>query len=103
MKRPPSVHCPRSFNAGLGAGTCTGPGTTTLTPFNNELTANHSVAAWRFVPANFTIHVGGTITAMNDGGEVHTFTEVDHFGGGIVQALNDASGNSVEADARARG
>lgn len=30
-------------------------------------------------------------------GEVHTFTEVDHFGGGMVPLLNTLSGNPTPA------
>lgn len=86
-----------SFNAGLGAGTCVRAGGVTLTQFNNELAANHSVAAWRFSPAALTIRVGQSIQAMNLGGEGHSFTEVAQFGGGRVPALNAASGNTVEA------
>ena len=88
---------PSSFNAALGAGTCTRQGTVTFAQFNTELNASHQVAAWRFVPPTLSIHVGQAITAMNDGGEVHTFTEVEQFGGGIVPSLNQASGNTVEA------
>jgi hypothetical protein len=55
------------------------------------------VAAWRFAPAALSLTVGGSITAINYGGEVHTFTEVAQFGGGIVPALNTASGNPTEA------
>lgn len=88
---------PASFNAALGAGTCNRQGNTTFAQFNSELNANHSVAAWKFVPATLTIHVGQKIMAMNNGGEVHTFTEVAQFGGGIVPALNQASGNPNEA------
>jgi plastocyanin len=86
-----------SFNAGVGAGACVGAGTMTLAQFNAELTANMSVAAWRFDPTTMTITVGGAITATNQGGEVHTFTAVNQFGGGVVPSLNTASGNPVEA------
>ena len=55
------------------------------------------MAAWRFDPAALSLTVGGSITATNYGGEVHTFTEDAQFGGGIVPALNTASGNPVEA------
>ena len=88
---------PSSFNAALGAGTCAGSGTMTLSQFNAELNANHSVAAWRFVPPTLTVRKGQRIAAKNDGGEVHTFTEVESFGGGIVAALNSASGNTTVA------
>jgi plastocyanin len=88
---------PASFNAALGAGTCTKQGSTTLSQFNTELNSTQRVAAWRFVPPNLTIRVGQSIAARNDGGETHTFTEVAQFGGGIVPALNSASGNDVEA------
>lgn len=86
-----------SFNAGIGAGTCTRAGTTTLSAFTTELNANHSVAAWRFAPTEMTVTLGGTIAAFNTGGENHTFTEVASFGGGIVPALNTAAGTPVEA------
>jgi plastocyanin len=88
---------PASFNAALGAGTCTGQGTTTLAQFTAELAANHTVAAWQFDPTALTMSVGGSITATNYGGEVHTFTRVAQFGGGIVPELNTASGNPTEA------
>ncbi len=88
---------PASFNAALGAGTCTKQGIVTFSQFNAELNSTHRVAAWQFVPTNLTIRIGQSIAATNDGGEVHTFTEVAAFGGGIVAALNQASGNTVEA------
>lgn len=88
---------PASFNAALGSGACAKQGNMTFAAFNNELNATHQVAAWRFVPSAFTIRVGQSITATNDGGEKHTFTEVKAFGGGIVPSLNTASGNTQEA------
>lgn len=88
---------PASFNAALGAGTCVRQGTETFAQFNSELSSTHAVAAWKFVPAALTIHLGQSISAMNNGGEVHTFTEVAQFGGGIVPSLNQASGNPNEA------
>lgn len=86
-----------SFNAALGDGTCTTQGSVTFAQFNSELSASHQVAAWRYVPPALEIHVGQAITAMNNGGEMHTFTEVEDFGGGIVPSLNQASGNPTEA------
>ena len=49
------------------------------------------------MPNAFTIKEGQAISATNNGGEMHTFTGVKAFGGGIVPALNTASGNTVEA------
>ena len=86
-----------SFNAALGAGACAKQGSMTLDAFNAELNATQAVAAWRFVPNTLTIRVGQAITATNDGGETHTFTEVKAFGGVIVPALNTASGSPNEA------
>jgi hypothetical protein len=51
----------------------------TFAQFNSELSATQQVAAWRFVPPNLTVRVGQSIAATNDGGEVHTFTEVAQF------------------------
>jgi len=86
---------PVSFNAVLGAGACqhasSGSGMT-LAEFNAELNANHSVAAWSISPPTMTVHVGDVFQVTNTGGETHTFTEVDEFGGGAVNALNAASG-----------
>jgi plastocyanin len=86
-----------SFNAALGAGTCKINGSTTFSEFNDELTAQHSVAAWRFEPTSLTANLGQSIVVTNTGGEVHTFTEVEEYGGGIVPSLNTASNNPTEA------
>ncbi|HEX8691980.1 MAG TPA: hypothetical protein VF746_06155 [Longimicrobium sp.] len=91
---------PATFNAALGAGTCLHPsGSTgmTLASFNAELNATHRVAAWRIEPASFSIREGTTLPVVNTGGETHTFTEVEAFGGGVVPALNQASGNLTVA------
>jgi plastocyanin len=88
---------PTTFNAALGAGTCSGQGTVTFAQFNNELSATQHVAAWQFIPTALTTRVGQSIVAFNQGGEVHTFTEVEDFGGGEVPELNAASGNTVVA------
>ena len=85
-----------SFNAGIAPGTCTKAGGTTLASFNAELSATHSVSAWHFDPSALTIRSGDRIVATNNGGEEHTFTEVAAFGGGVVPALNTASGNTTE-------
>ena len=89
---------PTSFNAAIGAGTCSRPGGMSFDTFIAQLTKKGSVGAWRFAPANnVTGREGQVLLAINRGGETHTFTEVDNFGGGIVASLNQASGNPTEA------
>jgi len=65
--------------------------------FIAELQARGSVGAWHFAPTNLMLQPGQSFSALNRGGEVHTFTEVAHFGGGIVPILNQLSGNPTPA------
>jgi plastocyanin len=89
---------PTSFNAVLGEGTCTRPGGLSFSSFIAELTARGEAGAWRFAPGNnVQARVGQTLLALNRGGEVHTFTEVEEFGGGIVPVLNELSHNTEVA------
>ena len=89
---------PTSFNAAIGAGTCTRPGGLSFASFIGELTAKGEVGAWRFAPSNnVQAQVGQMLLAINRGGEVHTFSEVEEFGGGIVPLLNDLSHNTEVA------
>ena len=84
---------PATFNAAVGPGTClrTEAGIT-FTDFIGQLSQLHNVPAWRFEPGSVTLTLGQGFVATNFGGEVHTFTEVKRFGGGIVPLLNQASG-----------
>jgi hypothetical protein len=50
------------------------------------LVGGHS--AWRFNPNHATISQGESIKAINTGGEGHSFTEVEDFGGGIIPQIN---------------
>jgi plastocyanin len=91
---------PASFNATLGAGTCQHASSSagvTLASFNAELQASGRVAAWQMAPSTMTVNEGDVIPIVNAGGETHTYTEVDQFGGGVVPALNAASGNTTVA------
>jgi plastocyanin len=72
-------------------------GGVTFTEFIAQLTKHGEVGAWHFAPPHVETAVGTTLLAVNRGGEVHTFTEVAHFGGGIVPQLNALSGNPVPA------
>ena len=88
---------PTSFDAVLGAGACTRNGGITFDKFIELLGAHQSVGAWHFAPGDLNVQVGDELVAINEGGEEHTFTEVEEFGGGIVPDLNTLSGNPVPA------
>ena len=83
---------PETFNAALGAGTCTRSGGVRFDKFLEQLALHHSIGGWHFAPSNVSMRVGDLLVASNRGGETHTFTEVDEFGGGIVPELNEAIG-----------
>ena len=87
---------PASFNAALGDPTaCTKEGPTTFQAFIAELSATQTARSWRFNPLQATTHAGEALLVQNVGGEAHTFTPVQQFGGGFIQILNDLSGNPV--------
>jgi plastocyanin len=86
---------PESF--GAADVSCVRPGGVTFERFLDLLGKNQTVGAWHFSPGTLNASVGQTLLAVNQGGEVHTFTEVENFGGGIVLALNALSGNPVPA------
>jgi plastocyanin len=96
LERPITIQdaCdPTTFNAVIGPGTCLRPGGTTFDQFIAQLERNQRAGAWDFMPGTTTAKLGQTFVAINRGGEVHTFTEVQAFGGGIVPVLNQLSGN----------
>jgi len=100
LERVVTIHdaCdPVSFNAAVGPGTCTRNGGVLFGDFIAFLTAHQSIGGWHFGPSQTAAKVGDTFVAVNQGGETHTFTEVDDFGGGIVPPLNVLSGNPVPA------
>src|SRR5690349_12374157 len=71
---------PASFNAAIGAGTCTVQGRVTFTKFVDELTKHGYAVAWRNKPDHLAGRLNETITAVNVGGEVHTLTPVAAYG-----------------------
>ena len=82
-----------TFNAVIGPGTCVGNGKTTFQDFVAQLQANGVVAnksgkGWKFAPGDLELGAGQPFIAVNKGGETHSFTEVQNFGGGCVAALN---------------
>lgn len=97
---------PVSFNAAVGPGTCAAGqhGTTLFSDFIGELQTDQIAGAWRFNPmlnateGNFKLvrldlKQGDQTTIENKGGETHTFTRVQKFGGGFIAPLNGLSGN----------
>ena len=88
---------PETFNAAIGPGTCVRSGGVQFDNFLTLLRRNGSIGGWHFGPPNLTMQAGEKFVAINRGGEVHTFTEVDEFGGGIVPLLNAAIGLTTVA------
>lgn len=88
--------CDPTTFAGVPGG-CQRSGGITFTQFIAQLTALHSVPAWRFSPPDLYIREGDSFQATNYGGENHTFTEVDEFGGGVVPDLNVLAGLTTVA------
>jgi hypothetical protein len=101
---------PASFNAAVGPGTCIPGqhGNTLFTDFIGELQTDQNAGAWRFNPmlnatagtfklVRLDLTSGDQTTIQNKGGETHTFTRVDKFGGGFKAVLNGLTGNPVPA------
>ena len=80
------------FNLAIGPGTCLRNAGVPFSTFVADLTRHQSVGAWHNAPSMMDAKVGETLVAVNRGGEVHTFTRVAHFGGGIVPFLNALAG-----------
>jgi len=80
---------PQTFNDRVAPGTCVGTGGMTFDLFVALLQKSGVAGPWHFAPNNTSARVGQTLVATNRGGEVHTFTEVEEFGGGVVPFLND--------------
>jgi hypothetical protein len=82
---------PNSFNAAVGPGTCVGSGDVTFDEFLDELNPKDGGhGAWDFTREVLGIKRGETVRIVNIGGEVHSFTEVLNYGGGIVPLLDAA-------------
>ena len=85
---------PTTFDENVRPGTCVGRhGGVKFDQFIAELIHTQKAGAWHFAPPNTTAREGQTLLATNNGGEIHTFTRVSQFGGGLVPDLNRLSGN----------
>jgi plastocyanin len=87
--------CSPSFNRFVGPGTCIRKEGLPFLRFIAILTKEKSVGAWKFDPDQQEVKRGATLEVHNRGGEVHSFTRVARFGGGVVDLLNQLSGNPV--------
>jgi plastocyanin len=86
---------PATFDAALGdPNACVKNGSTTFQEFIGQLITQGRAPAWKFAPDHLGLSPGGTIDAVNRGGETHTFTEVANFGGGCIDFLNGLLGLS---------
>jgi hypothetical protein len=77
-----------TFNEALGPGACVKDGNVTFAELVGQLLSMGEAPAWRNAPEHLGVADGGTIRATNRGGEFHTFTPVEEFGGGCVDDLN---------------
>ena len=83
---------PETFDAAIRPGTCVRNGGMKFDDFIAQLTRLGFVGSWHFSRPVANARVGQSLLVTNRGGEVHTFTEVDEFGGGIIANLNDLAG-----------
>jgi hypothetical protein len=87
-----------SFNAVIGPGTCVDAGNVTFEELIDSLVRHGEHPLWRNTPTTRTVHHGSTVNVANVGGEFHTFSHTEEFGGGFVDELNDVLGLEEIAD-----
>ena len=82
---------PTTFNAALGPDFCKNIAlgfSTTFDDLFKEAAAGHPDKKWDFEPDTVSMKQGTTLSVVDQGGEPHTFTEVQEFGGGFIAGLN---------------
>jgi hypothetical protein len=89
---------PASFDAAVGPGTCVGGGDTLFQDFLDEVLSTGAAEKWRFNSSR--TEADRAVKAENRGGETHSFTEVNHFGGGFIPVLNGGQEPLNECAAR---
>jgi plastocyanin len=83
---------PTTFNAAVGPDFCKNIAlgySTTFSDLFAEAAAGTPNPNWDFEPDTLQIKEGTIVSAVDQGGEPHTFTEVANFGGGFIPGLND--------------
>ena len=89
---------PATFNAAFNnPNICVKQGHVTFDRFIAELTKTRQAGQWRFDPCEMELDARQQLFAINHGGEVHTFTRVAKYAGGIIPLLNDLTGNTEVA------
>jgi plastocyanin len=89
---------PKTFNEALGADFCRNIAlgyTTTLSELFSEAESGHPDPKWDFEPDTVHIKQGTPLSVVDQGGEPHTFTEVEHFGGGFISQLNGPGEHTI--------
>jgi plastocyanin len=89
---------PATFDAVLGEGACVDGGNVTFDDFIDRLIRTGDHPLWSFTPGRATVPAGQAIPVSNVGGEFHTFSRTDEFGGGFVEELNELLGLEEIAD-----
>ena len=91
---------PATFNAAnaVGPGFCKNVALGASTQFSTLFTlaqAGNPDKTWDFEPDMLTVDEGTPISAVDEGGEPHTFTEVAQVGGGFIGGLNGPNETTV--------
>ena len=82
---------PTTFNAVIGPDFCKNVALGAATTFNDlfaKAAAGTPDPNWDFEPDVLSVKQGTIISVVDQGGEPHTFTEVEQFGGGFIPGLN---------------
>jgi hypothetical protein len=89
---------PKTFNDALGADFCknvTLGAFTVLTDLFKKAKSGTPDPNWDFEPDVLRIKKGTPLVVTDQGGEPHTFTEVERFGGGFIPDLNGPGEDTV--------
>lgn len=85
-----------SFNATFGPNFCVKSGSVTAAKFTAALNTGGS-PAWWINNRTESIKAGDPLHVINQGGILHTFTEVKTFGSGVIPPFNVAVNNAPTA------